>query len=99
FGGSADRNLVACNIVTPCYVPGVELLIPLQPLCSIAKTLISLGLRSDVFVANDRFAAARARRECAARKVRRTRSATTEEIIRRQCATIRINRKPLRDFT
>src|SRR5215831_8404318 len=27
----------------------------LNPICSIAKTLISLGLRSDVFLARDRF--------------------------------------------
>src|SRR5262249_22126356 len=32
--------------------------------------------------------------ECAARKTRRTRSTTTEEIVRKQCATVRINGKP-----
>jgi len=41
-----------------------------------------------------RFSAARARRECAARKARRTRSATTEKEVRKQCATVRISRKP-----
>jgi hypothetical protein len=41
-----------------------------------------------------RFSAARARRECAARKARRTRSATTEKVVREQCATVRISRKP-----
>src|SRR5499427_595852 len=41
-----------------------------------------------------RFSAAKARRECAARKARRTRSTTTEESVRKQCATVRINGKP-----
>src|SRR5262249_39210452 len=41
-----------------------------------------------------RFSAARARRECAARKARRSRSTTTEEIVRKQCATVRISGKP-----
>src|SRR5215468_8077975 len=41
-----------------------------------------------------RFSAARARRECAARKARRSRSTTTEEIVRKQWATVRISEKP-----
>ena len=40
-----------------CYVPVTSLawisLCPLNRICSIAKTLISLGLRSDVFLAKD----------------------------------------------
>src|SRR5215471_15603895 len=44
--------------------------------------------------ARKRFSAAKARRECAARKARRTRSTTTEEIVRKQCATVRISGKP-----
>jgi hypothetical protein len=42
----------------------------------------------------NRFSAAKARRVCAARKARRTRSTTTEEIVRKQCATVRISGKP-----
>src|SRR5262249_31339815 len=41
-----------------------------------------------------RFSAAKARRECAARKARRSRSTTTEETVRKQCATVRISGKP-----
>src|SRR5262249_3835602 len=41
----------------------------------------------------EEFSAARARRECVARKVR-TRSATTEKIVRKPCAKVRISRKP-----
>src|SRR5215831_18666469 len=54
FGGSADRNLWHATV---CYVPVTSRawisLCPLSPICSIAKTLISLGLRSDVFLARD----------------------------------------------
>jgi len=56
FRGSADRNLWHATV---CYVPVTSLawisLCPLSPICSIAKTLISLGPRSDVFLARDRF--------------------------------------------
>ena len=41
-----------------------------------------------------RFSAARTRRECAARKTKRTRSTTTEETVRKQCATVRISGEP-----
>src|SRR5215831_11637545 len=41
-----------------------------------------------------RFSAARARRECVARKARRNRSATTEKVVRKPCAKVRISRKP-----
>src|SRR5262249_34190996 len=41
-----------------------------------------------------RFSAAKARRECAARKAKPSRSTTNKEAVRKQCATVRINRKP-----
>src|SRR5215467_14424567 len=42
---------------------------------------------------DNRFSAAKARRECAAKKARRTRSTSTKEIVRKQCATVRISGK------
>src|SRR5215472_7973003 len=56
FRGICRSKSVACNrVLRPCYVPRVDLFMPLNKICSIAKMLISLGLRSDVFLAKDKF--------------------------------------------
>ena len=58
---SGDPQIEICgmqqgvtSLLRPCYVPRVDLFLPLNNICSIAKMLISLGLRSDVFLAKDR---------------------------------------------
>src|SRR5262252_10592632 len=51
---SGDLQIEICGMkrcVTSLLRPSLS---PLNPICSIAKTLISLGLRSDVFLARDK---------------------------------------------
>src|SRR5215467_8535899 len=54
---SGDLQIEICGMrrcVTSLLRPSRGSLYPLSPICSIAKTLISLGLRSGVFLARDK---------------------------------------------
>src|SRR5215472_11930191 len=67
----------------------------IQRVESLARRGLTLrSWKSASCLRRNRFSAARARREYAATKARRTRSTATDEIVRNECTTVRINGKP-----
>src|SRR5262249_28786277 len=66
----------------------------IQRVESLARRGLTLrSWQSTSFLRKKRFSAAKAPRECAARKAKPSRSTTNKEAVRKQCATVRINRK------
>src|SRR5215831_13571930 len=67
----------------------------IQRVESLARRGLTLrSWKSASCLRRNRFSAAKARREYAATKARRTRSTATDEIVRNECTTVRINGKP-----